>query len=148
MANPELTEYERNSLQKPYKGQARDERMEKRADIEAAEEKNKREVRRLDGYMCRVPHCDCLKRRDRLEVAHLVDKGIGGDHGVRSGLENLILLCLAHHQGRVSLHQGTLKIEPLTPEGMRGPCEFWVSDGGSGWVSIGREEAVGVLVHD
>ena len=46
------------------------------------------------GYVCEFPGCTFV--RLRLEVAHLLGKQAGGSK-YRDVLENLIVLCTAHH---------------------------------------------------
>lgn len=132
---------------KPYKGQARDERIASRKAVEAHEDREKTKVRRRD-IVCRWPHCDCRARRDRLEVAHIDAKGMGGDHGVRSDAENMLLLCLARHQGHTSLHSGDLRIEKKTVEGANGPLLFYRRGDDGVWSMVGEEVAPGVLARD
>lgn len=129
---------------KPVKGSARSARVQTRIECEERERSNKSRVRKLDHYQCRWPNCDCDKRRDRLEVAHVVDKSRGGSDDVG----NLIVLCLARHQGRPSLHSGDLRIDPLTDEGTRGPCEFWRKDEHEQWVMVARERAPFICERD
>ncbi len=72
----------------------------------------KAEVRIRDNYTCRVPGCDDPTRH--IEVAHLEDKGMGGDpKGLRSTPDKMLVLCREHHQGRRSVHSGHLVILPL-----------------------------------
>jgi hypothetical protein len=60
------------------------------------EDEQKDLVRTRDGKRCRWPHCP--HRRLRTEVAHLRAKGMGGDHGLRSTADQMLVLCVAHHQ--------------------------------------------------
>lgn len=133
---------------KPAKGTARAKRVEKRVKVETKESSEKTKVRLRDGYTCRWPHCDCRQRRDRIEVAHLDDKGMGGDHGTRSHASQMITLCLARHQGKPSLHSGDLKVVPLTDEGTKGPCEFWATDENDQWYLVAREREPFVYERD
>lgn len=132
---------------KPAKGSAREERRQKREAVEDYEDREKTKARKRDGYRCRWPGCDCAERHERIEVAHIHDKGIGGDHGLRSSVDQLICLCVARHQGRPSLHSGDLKIEPLTAEGTNGPCNFWRQDD-KGWYLVAEEVSVGIYRRD
>jgi hypothetical protein len=117
------------------------ERIEKRQRRTLDEKANKGKARKRDGHKCRWPRCECQKVKLALETAHVKAKGMGGDHGSRSGTENLLTLCRLKHQGpRDSLHSGDLSITKLTPAGCDGPLEFY--DNG---VLVGREVAVGVL---
>lgn len=105
---------------KDPKGTTRAVRVRKRIAFEQHEARMKTIVRKRDGYRCRWPGCDCRERRDRIEVAHVVNKSAGGS----SEASNLICLCVARHRGRPSLHSGDLRIEPLTAAGTNGPCAF------------------------
>jgi hypothetical protein len=143
--NPDLAP---GALQKPAKGTAHAERVQKRMAVESHEDREKTKARKRDGYRCRWPGCDCFERRDRIEVAHIEDKGMGGDHGLRSDADMLICLCVARHQGRPSLHSGDLRIEPLTVAGTNGPCAFWkVGDDGREYL-VAQERAPFVYERD
>lgn len=121
MANPDLPAF---AFQKPAKGDYLLERKAERRKVEAFEEAEKAKVRKRD-QKCRWPGCDCAKKELRLEVAHLHDKAMGGDHGLRSTADQMILLCFVKHQGRPSLHSGDLEIRPKTELGTNGPCDFY-----------------------
>lgn len=109
------------------RGRAVLERVERRKLTKAAEEAEKRKVRLRDRG-CRWPGCTHQKDGIRLEVAHVVSKAAGGDHGIRSTVEQMILICYLHHQGPESLHSKDLQIEPLTARGTDGPVSFWRRD--------------------
>lgn len=114
-----------NATPKPAKGTALIARRERRRAILAHERIEKAKVRRRD-VVCRWPGCtNCRDYKPRLEVAHLDAKGSGGDHGIRTRADRMVLLCYLTHQGVVSLHSGDLRIEPLTTRGTDGPCRFW-----------------------
>jgi hypothetical protein len=115
------------------------ERHERRLKREKFEREEKAKVRRRDRK-CRWPHCECQAMRARPEVHHVNRKGSGGDHGLRSTADQMLLLCYAKHQGPVSQHSGDCEIVMLTAAGTDGPCEFFEKG-----VSVGREIAVGVL---
>lgn len=137
MANAELAP---GALAKPSKGSALIERREKRKAIVAFENTEKAKVRIRDKQ-CRWPDCDyCRKYKPSLEVAHLHDKGIGGDHGNRSTADQMVLLCALRHQGPVSLHSGMARIEPVTARGANGPLKFLVQDEQRGWCVVHCED--------
>jgi len=137
MANPAL---QPGALAKPPKGSVLIERRQKRKAIEAFEEAEKAKVRVRDKQ-CRWPECSyCRQFKPRLEVAHLADKGMGGDHGERSTADQMILLCFLRHQGPVSLHSGMVKIEPVTERGTNGPCMFSIMDEQRGWTVVHVED--------
>ena len=99
-------------------------RAAKRRKVVAHETQQKAIVRERDDYRCRVP--GCMNPRRQLEVAHLEDKGMGGDPtGIRSTPAKMLVLCRDHHQGPKSVHSGHLVIAPKDAElGTAGPCNF------------------------
>ncbi len=138
-------------LKKPAKGSDFIARKTAKKAIRTHELKVKDEVRRLDRS-CRWPHCtNCRTFHPRLEVAHRIAKGIGGDHSVRTTPENLILLDYLTHQGSDGLEQHRKYVEPLTDLGTRGPCAFYekrYSETRAGewtWHCVGVERSPGVL---
>lgn len=123
---------------KPPKGSLLLARRERRKTRVRDEEAIKQAVRVRDGYRCRVPGCTEQKHGVRLEIAHLDDKGMGGDPRlVRTAQHRLIALCFLHHQGPISLHSKDLRIEPETDRGTDGPCVFYVTDEQTKWRCIG-----------
>jgi 5-methylcytosine-specific restriction endonuclease McrA len=127
------------TFQKPPKGSYRRERTQKRLAVESEEDRNKAIVRKRDRK-CRWPFCDCAKFRERLEVAHVVSKSLGGSNDP----SNLILLCVSKHQGRPSLHSGDLAVAPQTSAGTNGPCDFKAQDDKGRWHVVASERYVGV----
>jgi hypothetical protein len=113
-------------LSKRVNGFTRAEAMRKRQRIRAAHEyRAKKYVRQRDRHACRVPGCDWYAQGYALHVAHLIDKGMGGDkRGLRTTRQTMITLCWNHHQGPISLHSKRLVIYPLTDAGTDGPCRF------------------------
>lgn len=112
-----------------------------RADAETAA---KNEAKEADG--CRFPRCGCRLLGLALHGAHFKAKGMGGDHGLRSTVDNIVGLCVHRHQtGRVSLHGGTLAIEILDiSRGTRGPLAWHLHTSAIGvrpgaWLEIARE---------
>lgn len=145
MANPDLAP---GALQKPAKGTALLERRENRAAIKAHEAEQKAQVVKRDGSKhCRlVPHCT---EREKFETAHLDDKGMGGDHGIRTTANSMIRSCFFHHQGPWSLHSKDLRVEYLTDRGTDGAIEVWGRDQKTGaWYSVKKESACGVEDRD
>lgn len=70
----------------------------------ATERDTKREALARDGFRCR--RC----RRLGVEAAHLVTKGMGGDHGRYSQHRaHYVALCAACHRGARSLHSGDVR---------------------------------------
>lgn len=129
---------------KPAKGTALLEKRAKRREVENFEKAEKAKVRKRDRE-CRWPRCQC-KRLTRIptEVAHLNDKGIGGDHGVRSTADQMMLLCVLRHQGACSLHSGDCRIEPQTEQGTNGPCDFYERAESGRMELIASERSIGV----
>ena len=115
-----------------------------------AERDAKAEVRERD-QTCRWPGCDCQRPwgyaqgalwMRQLEVAHLVDKGMGGDkRQIRTQRKLMILICGWRHRGNFSLHSKRARIVPVNAEkGTDGLCEFFVmrkKDGPFELVGIG-----------
>lgn len=122
---------------KPSKGSARAEKLALRAQIERLEARAKLSAKVRDGYRCRVPGCATNLQAWRLESAHLVDKGMGGDHGHHSHHgRDYVSVCYLHHQGARSLHSGDLKALPLTAEAGDGPVQ-WSELREGGWTILG-----------
>lgn len=131
-----------NACPKPLKGSLLLEQRTRRSARARAEESVKVQVRARDQMRCRFPHCTEAIRGVRIEVAHLDDKGMGGDKRlVRTQRDRMLCLCFLHHQGRTkahpSLHSGDLKVEPDTSRGTDGLCAFWVSDEQRQWRCVG-----------
>lgn len=77
-----------------------------------------------DGWRCRVPWCGA---EQWIEMAHLVPKGMGGDHDLRTTTRLCAAICHQHHQGpRGSLHSGDLRVEFESDRGADGPVRFSV----------------------
>lgn len=122
---------------KPAKGTSRAERLERRAEIVRLENHAKLAAKVRDGYRCRVPGCTVNTQVYRIESAHLVTKGMGGDHGTHSHhRRDYVTACLYHHQGARSLHSGDLKALPLTSEAGDGPVR-WLELREGGWTILG-----------
>jgi hypothetical protein len=113
-----------------------------------AEREAKAEVRERD-QTCRWPGCTCQRSWGSsqanswmrgLEVAHLEDKGMGGDKKlIRTQRHKMILICGWRHRGTFGLHSGRARIVPLNAEkGTDGPCEFWLQRQKNGeWELVG-----------
>lgn len=116
-------------------------------------ERQSMDVARKADRGCRFPLCGCKKLGLRVEVAHLRHRGMGGNpKGDRTQPDNVISLCTHRHQhGPVSLHKGTLRVEPLTTEGTRGRVMFLVDaetlgvspNYGDRWYIVAIEESPG-----
>jgi hypothetical protein len=114
-----------------------EERHARKVARERTEREAKDEAKRDDGYRCRWPHACHTKT---LDGAHLDAKGLGGSpDGARNTPQNIITLCREAHRGVRSLHSGHKRIVPLTPDGTRGPVEFWDTDTDGREYLVGRE---------
>lgn len=102
----------------------------KRRETKNAEERIMRQVRAEDRY-CRMPLCGCGKLKLVLDVCHAGadgHRGIGGNPSLSATTpENLILLCRPRHRAhKFAIDKGTLRVEPLTDRGLRGPVRWLV----------------------
>jgi len=119
-------------------------RRARRAAVVSAEKANKLKVRARD-HGCRWPGCECRGLRLTTEVSHIDDKGMGGDHALRSGTDNMVELCVERHRGTTSLHSGDLRIDKLTDRGADGPLAFYRKNAESGeWVHLWTDRTIGV----
>ncbi len=119
----------------------------KRRMTEKHERQQKALVRARD-LGCRWPHCPCHRQSIRLEAAHVKAKGMGGDHGERSGASNMILLCYLAHQGPHSLHSGDRRVVPVDERrGTNGPCRFETKIDNA-WVVVETESHIGIYRSD
>ena len=146
---PSLTDQPRCAKPKPQKGTALLGRRKIRAEIVAHEKAEKAAVVKRDGAkVCRlVPYCP---EREKFETAHLHNKGMGGDHGIRTTADQMVRVCVFHHQGEWSLHSGDLRVECLTDHGTNGPIEVWGTDveHGRGEYLVKREVRCGEVERD
>jgi hypothetical protein len=130
-------------LAKPLRADRKKHERRTRRERRQHEATNKRAAIDRDG--CRFPRCGCRRLGLAVHGAHREAKGIGGDHGRRSTLDNLLGLCVHRHQsGFVSIHAGTLKPIPLTDRGTNGPIAWEMHTSALGlrpgaWVRIVEE---------
>jgi hypothetical protein len=129
-----------NSTNFKTRGAHIEERIAKKQAVKSSEKDEKAKVRARDKT-CRWPRC---KPVTRLECAHVVSKGAGGDKGTRSLAKDMIQLCYRHHQGKVSLHSGDLEVRPETAAGADGPVAFWQRSPEGLWYCVAFEVRVGV----
>ena len=114
---------------KPLRVDRKAREQKTRAGRRTLESKHKRQAKARDLERCRFPLCGCQQRGFALHAAHVVThKGMVGDKtGGRSVPDKLLTLCGHRHQwGLVSWHRGTLRVEPLTPDGTNGPVRFLI----------------------
>ena len=117
-------------------------RRRRQRDAQLTERLAKAQARLRDGYRSRWPGTAHIQR---VEVAHLKAKGMGGSASANV-VSNLITLAASIHQGPRSLHSGHRRILPLTSAGTSGPCAFFERDTLSDiWQLIGHEIEVGRL---
>lgn len=110
-------------IPKPAKGAAAKARRAARAKIERAERLAKMNAIIRDLGRCR--RCNASWPFAINEVAHLVDKGMGGDHGLRSSSpSDYVTLCADCHRGPRSVHSGHVRIVCLTDQRGDGPVRF------------------------
>ena len=120
-----------------------DYRRQRRLERRTAELQVKRDLRVRDGIGCRWPGCAFWKHGYRVEGAHLSDKGMGGDPTLlRTTLDQMMRLCVRHHQGPWSLHSGDIRVVYLTERKANGPCQFEEHDPKApyGWRVVGVED--------
>ena len=129
----------RTATPKPAKGSDLLARHTRKRAVKAYGDAEKQAVRGRDGNKCRWPGCRSAKSV-RLEVAHLNDKKMGGDHGLRSSRDQMMLLCFFCHQGPFSLHSKDKRIEPIDPTlGTNGPCAFYERQESGQWQHVFSE---------
>lgn len=141
-------------IPKAPRGQHKLDKEEAKKVIADAEFENKQIAKARDSWRCRWP--EAHKCRGGLEAAHIEAKGMGGDHGTRSGTENLIAVCRwIHRQGPSTIEHHGLRVEFETPAGCDGPVSFWREDGGQDpktglrtYVCVGRERLIGLIERD
>lgn len=130
------------SFPKPLRGTALLERRERRAKATAHEKAVMHQARVRDGFGCRVPRCEFKAQKLPLDVAHRVHRGMGGDPtGTRTTLDGLIALCRVHH---AMYDAAQINIDPLSPEGFSGPCEFSRLTESGRWDVFATERRIGV----
>lgn len=138
------------------KAAARSEKAADKKSIRDYEDRNKTAARKRDGTVCRFPRCRCHVLRLHPEVAHCDgSKGIGGDHGTKSHVSQLICLCkLRHQDSLISLHYQNLRIVFLTEKKANGPVawlvnvtaiDFPLSNKPAQWVEVAREREPRIL---
>ncbi len=97
------------TLKKPTKGSAAKARRAARAAIERRERAAKLAAKARDRYSCRC--CQHVIYSYKVEAAHLIDKGMGGDRGRYScEPKHFVTLCHDCHQGPRSVHSGHIRM--------------------------------------
>jgi len=131
-------------LTKPEKGSSLAAKRKRKREQKATESAAMKAARRRDR-VCRFPICPCGQFKLRLEVAHQRHRGMGGNpKGDRTTTAGLVLLCVARHQGSLSVHSGDLRWVGLTKDGADGPIA-WETMGVDGrWIELVREVRCGV----
>ena len=116
--------------QKPARGSALLASRERRAERTSHEQAEMTAAKVRDEYKCRVPRCIYKSKQLRIDAAHQVHRGMGGDpRGTRTERRTCIALCVVHHG---EYDHGDLDISPLTDRVFDGPCEYhWPASGKS-----------------
>jgi hypothetical protein len=110
------------TLAKPAKGTAQKQRRARRRLVETRERAAKDAAKMRDDFRCRRCHRDVWVTA---EAAHLVNKGMGGDHGTHSHHQrNYVTLCRDCHQGPRSVHSGHVRMVAGL-KGGDGPVRFY-----------------------
>lgn len=132
---------------KPSREDGKRAREAEKAKVRNHETEQKALVRKRDGaaYCRLVPSCS---ERGHFETAHLDNKGMGGDHGLRTISSLMVRTCEFHHRGNWSLHSNDLRVEFLTPEKANGPIAVWGRISTGEFVMLGRETAIGNWERD
>lgn len=132
------------------------EKNDRRAEVRTHERTEKTAAKKV-APGCRWPKFDHDTKRHvcvgRLEAAHRVAIGIGGDRNKsRTDRRDLLVVCTHIHLGTGGLEQHGRKWEPLTERGALGPVSFWKREpsetkpGEWGeWTLIAVESSPGVL---
>lgn len=112
-------------LAKPAPGTATREHRARARKLRALESLHKVEAKVRDFHRCQFPGCT-VQGRGRVESAHLEGKGMGGDHGLRSGsAADFVTTCYEHHQGVRSLHSEHVDVRPASDQGANGPLVWY-----------------------
>lgn len=148
MPNPNLTEFERNSLQKPAKGAAYMASKDRRANRRDAEDAEMRAGRKRDGNRCRWPGCTGKYRGLDLpiDMAHFLEhRKMGGNPtGDRTMADLVVALCRRHHN---ALDDDVIGIEPTSDANANGLLAFYERNKETGQMEhIATETAIGVSV--
>ena len=109
--NPDL---KFGALQKPGRGDTWKAGKDRTAERKAHERREMDAAKKRDGNKCRVPRCEWMPKKPRIEAAHMdgSHRGMGGNKdGSRTERKKVIALCLVHHG---QYDSGELVIEPLT----------------------------------
>lgn len=137
---------------KPQRGSATLEREKADKERESREQHVAKAVKARDGR-CRWP--EAHKCRGMLEAVHIVDKKMGGDHGLVTDTGNVVTLCRwIHRAGPESIHGKQLKVEKETERGADGPLSFWRQTDGFDalgqpvYAMVARESSPGVIERD
>lgn len=143
--NPDL---KFGALQKPARGANWRDNKKRSADRAAYERKEMDAAKKRDGNKCRVPRCEWMPKKPRIEAAHMEGshRGMGGNKdGSRTERKKVIALCLIHH-GQYD-RTGELVIEPQTKWLFDGPCAYYKKNKETGrmehWAT---ERTIGVSV--
>lgn len=130
---------------KPARGTALLASRQRRAERTAHEQREMQAALRRDERKCRVPRCEYATKKLRIEPAHMVHRGMGGDpSGERTTRATVISLCLVHHG---QYDHGEIDIVPLTEQEFDGPCDWYVRNEWFEWELFASEKTIGVSVE-
>lgn len=129
---------------KPARGTHWLDGRKRRAERKAFEDAVIAEAKARDGHRCRVPWCEHMGKKPRLEGAHFIQhRGMGGDpSGGRTRRDLILTTCFIHHAEIDKAR--TLRVEPQTAQNADGPCDYLRENERGEWEIFGSERLIGV----
>lgn len=139
MANPDLAF---GALEKPKAGAYQLDRRDTQVKRRTKERKTMDQARKRDRG-CRYPGCLCKRHKLRVDVAHQIHRGMGGDKcGTRTATPILISLCVVRHG---EYDRGEIDIQPQDRAlGFDGPADFYRRDERGQFQLVASEKRIGV----
>lgn len=130
---------------KPVKGDDWKRSRQRRAERRLHERKQMDAAKRRDGNKCRVPRCEHAPRSPRIEPAHYIHRGMGGNpSGDRTERALIVSLCFLHHADYDWKTNVDLEIEPQTSAMFDGPCAYYFRAKGGEFVHYATEKVIGI----
>lgn len=118
---------------------------EDKAELKAHEREQMDAAKLRDERKCRVPRCEYMPKKPRIEAAHWRDehRAMGGNPaGDRTERKKLITLCFIHHKNYDRKGGATLDIEFQDARQMfDGCCDYYVNGR-----HVGSDKRIGVSV--